>query len=634
MANPIISQYLSDKTIAPDIRRGIAESLNSGKLSESGAIKGITAKYGTKYGSEGGAMIASGLQSLGINSGGDVAKGILGAVTAPARALNQNITNPEVLASLKAKEADMAKTQQKYEQDQAGNQFFNQAGKMATEQLGKAIPALGITNQAEQFARGVQNQVQPQEENRTSQEQLMTGVTKGIGNTLLGASELGAKGLQAVTEPITNAIRPAVQSVTEPLVSQLGAAPTNAQVNQQMTDIRQNLTTPKGIGENIGYTGEQVGEFMLPSGAIGKATKLAEGASFGQKAMNLAKLATLEGLAGTGISAAQTGDVDNQALTTGAVSAAIPVASKAFGQFVKFMGKGKQALAEQQIAQLIKPDKNAYLFGKNPAKAIIDEKIVANNWEDLAKKVGGKMDEVGSEIDNVVSSAPATKTIDATQILNKNAEEFGGKVTGKDQWRTFSDRMQQLTGEFKPDLASGELVKIADKDLSKMTAKDVWELQKKVGKLAQWTGAVGEKEANVQLQKMYGQLGKALDEMAPGTKQLQRRYAELLGADKALTNRMAVAKRNSNIMGNVLSGGAASVISPIGMATGQNNAGTRAADFALGTALSSIVRSPAARTRFAQMIAPKVGADAKVINEVLKAVTKYSTEQLAAKSNQ
>lgn len=50
MANSTITNYLADPSIPAEKRRKIAEGLNTGKLNESTAIQGITAKYGEKYG--------------------------------------------------------------------------------------------------------------------------------------------------------------------------------------------------------------------------------------------------------------------------------------------------------------------------------------------------------------------------------------------------------------------------------------------------------------------------------------------------------------------------------------------------------------------------------------------------------
>lgn len=51
MANSVITQYLADPTIPAEKRRKIAEGINSGQLTESAALQGISAKYGDKYGS-------------------------------------------------------------------------------------------------------------------------------------------------------------------------------------------------------------------------------------------------------------------------------------------------------------------------------------------------------------------------------------------------------------------------------------------------------------------------------------------------------------------------------------------------------------------------------------------------------
>jgi len=99
-ANPVITTYLSDTSVPVDVRRNVANGLNSGDLSENSAVQGITAKYGNKYSSSAIAPAQStpgnsptpnsdgnpGDNSVALQAGGTIAKGIINALN-PAKAI-------------------------------------------------------------------------------------------------------------------------------------------------------------------------------------------------------------------------------------------------------------------------------------------------------------------------------------------------------------------------------------------------------------------------------------------------------------------------------------------------------------------------------------------------------------------
>jgi hypothetical protein len=80
-----------------------------------------------------------------------------------------------------------------------------------------------------------------------------------------------------------------------------------------------------------GKTAEQVGEFMIPGGAISRGAKAIEGATAGMRAapiLNTVGRAALEGASAAGVTGVQTGgntgEIAKAGLTAGAVSGAIP----------------------------------------------------------------------------------------------------------------------------------------------------------------------------------------------------------------------------------------------------------------------------------------------------------------------
>jgi len=435
---------------------------------------------------------------------------------------------------------------------------------------------------------------------------LSTGAVKGAASTVMGASELTARGLEAATRPF---------------VGEGKAADFD-----KMEQWRQDLTTPTNDLETAGYMAEQVGEFLAPTGLVGKGVKGTEALLGATKLPGLVKgaaklgtAAALEGATAGAITAAQEGDINENTAINAAISAGMPFAGAGF----KAIKNSMKGAGMEQIAKLIKPDKNAYLFGKNPAQAIIDEKIIANNWDDLVSKISNKKQVLGDEITQNIKNAANKATVDITKTLEKNINEFGKKVVDKNSWASFADKVQQLTGEFKPDIKTGQLVKIADKDITKLTVNEIWDLQKRVGKLTQWTGAVGEKEANQQLHKLYRELGKQLDTMAPGTKELQMRYANMIGAEKSAIARKAVAERNTNLLSNLAAGGVAGTISPIG---NSSDPLTRAGNALLGILAPKLISSPAFKTRFARFLA-KEGVPKKGVLDLMGAITKEGVIQ-------
>ncbi len=121
-------------------------------------------------------------------------------------------------------------------------------------------------------------------------------------------------------------------------------------------EVRQAGTPPPSTAGKVGYGAEQVGEFMLPAGAVGRGAKAIEGATAGMRGaglLNTAGRAALEGASAAGVTAAQTGGDAGQmaraGTTAGAVSAAVPVVSKVVGAVApavlgRTTGAGEEAI--------------------------------------------------------------------------------------------------------------------------------------------------------------------------------------------------------------------------------------------------------------------------------------------------
>jgi len=436
------------------------------------------------------------------------------------------------------------------------------------------------------------------------------GFAKGLPSTIVGASQLGQK----IFDPINKAVLGGVG---------LGKNYEEAKKTDVTPNLREALK-PEGPGQETGFQAEQIAEFLLPFSKAGKISDAAiEAAKIPGWLKNVLKVgtrATAEGVGTGAITAAQEGEINENVKNNALLGAAFPIAGglgKAIADpIVKYAGK---VLPEEMIAKLIRPDKASYLFGKNPAKAVAEEKIIANNFDDLVTKITGRKDEIGQElvkhVDNAVQSDP-TRVSNAMDIIKKNADKFAKEVTDQGMWRSFSDRVAQLTGDFEADLSTGALTKTSEKDLSKLNAKQIWELQQKVGKLTQWTGAAYDKQVNQVLHNIYRDLGKELDTLAPGAKDLQTRWANMLGAEKSAKARQAVVQRNSNIVSSGIGAGLANVVLP------GDSLQERAINTIIGGLIPGFVNSARFRTRFAKLLQTELKMPPKEINELLKAFIK------------
>ena len=148
------------------------------------------------------------------------------------------------------------------------------------------------------------------------------GFLKGIGNTITNLESLGQKALDTISKPV-------VEGITG---KPYNASPTSQQVFGDKLK-------PTNTAQKLGFYGEQVGEFFLPAGAIGKIGKTLDIASEGLKAgklattgLKIAGKAGVEAGANAAIRLGQTGsgkEAGKAGLTAGIVSGGLGVVGQA-----------------------------------------------------------------------------------------------------------------------------------------------------------------------------------------------------------------------------------------------------------------------------------------------------------------
>lgn len=216
------------------------------------------------------------------------------------------------------------------------------------------------------------------------------------------------------------------------------------------------------------------------------------------------------------------------------------------------LSKGTESLAVNEINALLKPKSSAYLFGKNPGKGVVDEGITGKTFEEVAQGISNKLDEVGAQYAPILKKygnrrlnlANFTKPIDeALEVVKKDPRSH------KEVINRLENIKRDLMGAFD-DLTTGEA--FYPNKFTNVTAKVAQDLKQRIGVLTKFTGESGEQTAkdkyvNTTLKRIYGAIDSKLDSVIPGLKDLNARYANLLGAHVAAVNRNAATMNRRNL---------------------------------------------------------------------------------------
>lgn len=336
-----------------------------------------------------------------------------------------------------------------------------------------------------------------------------TGVAKGVGSTVMGAGELGARGLQAVTEPLQNVLRPSVQRFTEPVVSQLGQAPTPEQTYQSMEKLRSDITTPKGLAESLGFGAEQIGEFFLPVGAVGKAAKAGQAVKFGTRAAKVGK----EALQAAAVTALQKGKADSDAIWAAGLTAGFGGAGQLLQKAGQKIGgrivgdlaglaRGEKGKAGGQIAldklgqQLI--DKLPVTSNRQKIAGVVNrfkKDVYSNITKNVAEAqtAGGKPQSFKQILKNVVDEASSMEGLrmqkvnpvdysKAQDIIKDLATRYD-KLYGKEKTLTGLQNIKaSISGKAVEGATKGAVEKSFESQLKSSLGRSVEQVAKKEGK--------------------------------------------------------------------------------------------------------------------------------------------------------
>ena len=307
---------------------------------------------------------------------------------------------------------------------------------------------------------------------------------------------------------------------------------------------------PTNAAQKIGFGAEQIGEFFIPGGVVTKGTKAIEGVvtaasklpSLVKGAVKLGSKVGLE-VAGAGaVTAAQSaGDLDatkNAAMIAGA----IPVAGKAIEPLANIAKKLlSKALPGRIVESIIKPAKALKKFGSEPGQEVAVQGLKSNTLEGLEKEIGTRLNQVGKFRDAMLAQPQfAAKSVNVADAINGPIDE-AIKRASVDGNKALIQRLEDFRdGQFAARFGvQGKIKKL------NLTPLEATKLKTDIGKGFRWSEDPIEGTLNDVRQDIYREVRAAVDQQVPGVRELNRSYANLLNAEKAVNARVdAVSKLN------------------------------------------------------------------------------------------
>lgn len=360
---------------------------------------------------------------------------------------------------------------------------------------------------------------------------------------------------------------------------------------------------PTTTAQKVGGAAEQIGEFFLPGG-ITKGVRASLKVATAPDIIKILARGALGAAEAASVTAVQGGNAEQvaNAAKTGGAFDVIPAAtnklleSKAGQSVVRWL---TEKIPSRMVNSILRPAEKDFHFGRNPGLGVVEEGITANTRGDLLIKIADKKHEIGQAIDEALSApAVASKTIDVTPALApiEEAVKKATKSGEQDLVRRLLDLRDGLTQEF--DLVGRDLVNRGPKRLA-LSPKEVQQMKIELGQATRWTGQAFDSDINRVKTAVYRNLDGMVDKAAPGTEELNARYANMLTAEKSLE------RTNNHLQKLVLAGLKVSGFGGLGYVASAAQGDSTPEALAKGAgaaALTKFLGSTPVKTRFAQYL--------------------------------
>jgi hypothetical protein len=209
-----------------------------------------------------------------------------------------------------------------------------------------------------------------------------------------------------------------------------------------------------------------------------------------------------------------------------------------------------ESIPHSMVTKMIRPAATDLKFGKNPARAILDEGITGNTLEDIGNKVSDRLGEVGRELDREAQKpANASKVVDVTQSLRPLDDAMVEAVKAGDRqlFRKLQDVRSELSQDWQAVRTPGGRVVMrptGPRNLV-MNPSESLAFKRAVGDRIRWDSDPLSGAVNKSLAAVYGQVRDALNAQVPALRDLNTRYSDLVGATQAVRRRIPAQNRNA-----------------------------------------------------------------------------------------
>lgn len=416
----------------------------------------------------------------------------------------------------------------------------------------------------------------------------------------------GAKKMQAETvkiqEGLTNSL---MQILRNPNVT-----PENKQ--RALRAMQASGASSDVIGQSGAFeetAGQTVGKGLLTAGSLLAGQGAAGASRLGLKgasgvAVRTGAEAALGGATfglGGGLAAKQRGpELQKSVLTSALISGAFNLAAEGGVALANHIA---EKLPGRTLNSILRTKRKDFLYGKNPGQGVVDEGIVANSSDDLLRKINAKRLEVGAEIGAKLKEGTAAgKRVDFTKAMEPIDEALAKAVKRGDKalYARLNDLRDEMVGIFKE--VGGGIERVGTKNIFSLTPENARVIKTELGEATRWTGQPFDGTVNSVRGQIYGKMDRIIDAAVPAVKTLNERYANLLGAEKALEKAITgfqgqnLVRLNTLLTGLTMAGGAGA-----GAASGGEGFAERVGRGVAGAAIAGTLRSPATLTRFAQV---------------------------------
>lgn len=191
----------------------------------------------------------------------------------------------------------------------------------------------------------------------------------------------------------------------------------------------------------------------------------------------------------------------------------------------------------------LRPGVKAFRYDKNPGRGVTESGIVAATKGGLADKIEQSTANISSQTDQLLASPQnAAKTVDLSQAINKPIQDAiaqAAKTGSTSTIKQLQELQQGLTQNY--DVATGQFTGPKNLQLDPLAATEV---KRDVGGISNWR-ADADPVVNTVKKQIYGNVRSAIEAQVPEVGPLNKRWADLIEANKALANTEALAQKHN-----------------------------------------------------------------------------------------